>query len=360
MIEKYLENPKYGIYASLLDMQMNSLIGLGRFSEASELLTTINKVFPLYNHNSYTVSKYMICNEVEKAEEILKGQEYDFDTAYNYGKVYSLEGRYEDAKKHFLYAANNHELVNFRNKARENLIKISNYYRLGAYVPRDYKYFKKNGGKLRVADVIYVDELLGEYNAERIEKDSTISSKPYLIWKIIGNKIYAFPMTLINNGGYTLLASKYPNTGVNRYVIPYLLTMEESHVNKIVDHIHAEDFYSIIKSLYHRILINGKDEIINNLAFTNSIARDIWVTEGKVLSIFSKEENAFHNYYVLNIYDNDYKVVEVSLIDGIWQVIGDYMYISRNTYFYDVYNIDIDNKSVIKKQLSDKIKKKIK
>ena len=361
LIDKYINNKNYGIYPFLLDMQMNCLIELGKFKEASEVLTDINRIFPTYNAKSYSVSKYIICNDIDKALNVLNNQEYDYDTAYNLGKVYALQGKYEEAKKHFLYAFQNHELINYREKAKRNINQILNHEQRGAYVPRDYKYFKNNGGTLREGDVIFADEVSIDVNEEKLAGDVSTFKKPYLIWKIVKDKIFTFPLSLQSNNLYSLQASKYPNTGINRYVVPYVVVINEDKVNKIYDHLIKEDFDNIKRSVYRRIISNGESDIKSNLCYINSVMRNFNINIGDILCYFDEEKHLFNNYLVLSIYDNDYKVVKVVYNNNVWSCVDNICLISREDKVYDVYKINLDridtnNNDIREKILAKKLK----
>lgn len=240
-IDLYLSDANNGVFALLLDMKMNALIYLSRLSEASSLLDLITKYFPDYNSKRYIASKYILCGEIEKAEYYLLADDYDADIAYNLGKIYLKEGNFELAKKHLKYAIENHNQEIYQIKAKKLYIKINNFFRYQAFVPKNYKYYKHLGGKVFCGDVIYTNKLLLDFNQEKIEEDNYALRKPYLIWKIKENKILCLPLTLSCNDYFCLPGSNYPNIGKNRYVLPYMVLTLEENICDIVDHIHEED-----------------------------------------------------------------------------------------------------------------------
>ena len=358
LIEKYLSDKNNGIFGQILDMYMNSLIEVGRFKDAVKVLEALNKVFPTYNEDYYTLSKYMMCNELDKAEAILLKNPNDPDNAYNLGRVYSLEGKYEEAKKYFLFTANNHESEEYRNKAREQLIKISNYYRLGARVIMDYQYFKKQNKKLGPKDVIYVSKVTDTYNAKRLENDKNISHKPFVIWRIVGDKIYAFPMCLYRDASYALLASRYPNIGLNRYFGSCLVVINEEDVCKVYDQVHDDDFDNSLISVYHAMCRQKPEDMQENMVFMQSMMRQKDINVGDVLCYYNHNEDKYHYYYIVHI-DVDYFIgVPVSTKFENFQVLGDITFIERGKPVYEVYHVDNETKKAVETNIKEKASRK--
>ena len=352
LIEEYLDQDRVGVYPQLLDMYINSLMELGLFEYATRMLEAMNKLFPGYNQSYYTSSMYLKCNEVLKAEKVLLASEKNPDNSFNLGKVYLLEGKYDKARACFMETANKHEEEEFRNKAREQLIKISNYDRLGSYIMRDYRYFKNHGGKLREKDIIYVSKVDHQYNAHRIDSDKVVSHKPYLIWKISGSKIYAIPTSLHPDADYAILAKRYPNIGLNRYANSYMVLIHEEDVCKIYDHLQDEDFAKIQISVYHAMCRGDEESLKDNSIFMDAIMRSFDVKKGDVIRYFDYNNKKYDNYYVLDVTIDSYEVVKISSKFEDYHVLGTKEVIPRNQYVYDVVKID--------KEIKDKIESEIK
>ncbi len=336
-IDQYIAN-NYGIFDYLLDMKMNCLIKLGQYNEAISLLDFITKYYLERNTLNYLASKYMICGEIEKAQELFKQVSYDGDAAFNLGKVSSLKGEYDTAKKHFLYAAHNHNDSNFRDKARFELIRISNYERLGSYVQRDYNYYKKQGGKLRNGDVVYVSNVSKEVNAQKFAEVYNFANKPYLIWKIVNNRVYAFPLTIEYTPGYTFTAHNYPNISMNRYVQDYLVIIDENDVIRIADHIQDNDFKCMVINLYH-LMLKNIEQYDGNIAFINSVSRSFVINQNDIISILN-DNKEIRYYLVLKVLDDSFEVIEIIKNNNDVTTIGNSLLISKSKHLYNVQHLD--------------------
>ena len=358
LIDKYLSNKDYGVYAKLLDMKMNCLINLGRFQEASSILTLINKIYPGVNYPNYNAYNYIICNEIEKALQILLDSPYNAEIAFNLGKVYMLMGEYKKALEHYRYVIEHHQVLSYQDKARDELEKINNYNKFCAYIPRDYKYFKKNGGRLRIGDVIYTNSVSYNINAEYVRSEKSIPRKPFLIWKMLGQKIYAFPLTLKRNDIGVLKGQNYANVGVNRYFVPNLVMISEEDVHRIYDHIGHRDFENMIRNIYRSIVCDGEDAINRNNIFVNSIHQNYNVNIGDIVSYYDKEGKSINNYYIIGKNEEDYLAAQIMLENNVWNVISDISFISKSNYIYNLYQIDDRTKESIDKQLSNKVLRK--
>ena len=152
-------------------------------------------------------------------------------------------------------------------------------------------------------------------------------------------------MTLNDNGGYTIMAYRYPNVGVDRYVQDYLVVINEEHIVKIYDHLQLIDFESLLISLYHTFLKKNNIEK-EDMAFINSMSRFYAnkVAKNKIISYYDIENNCLNYYLVIDILDDEYELVKIENVDGKINITSNLLHLPKSEYIYSIQENNFDKK----------------
>ena len=244
-LEQYLKIKKFGFYDELFDIYINCQINLGYFENAGKNVNLMNKVFSKFYSEYDLITKYIICGMMDKAKELISNNKLCILDYYYIAKTCFLWGYHEEAKElfnHFLTISNDPH----RNKSvKDYLRKIKLYENnKNVFVETDYLNFKKNGNKLEPGHIIYTEKLLDIYKENISSTDPKKEKRPYMIWKIVNDKIYAFPVSSkIYKDSFNILRTKYyPNYTYDRKVKENLVCIEDKDVIKIIDKVNKKDY----------------------------------------------------------------------------------------------------------------------
>lgn len=303
-INKYLEDKENGIFDSFLLNYILCLIKLGYFNEAKKQIETANHLFPYLKQTSQMVQFHILCNELDKANEILKENNYHAIDYYHIAKSFYNIGDYKEAQTYFSKAKEMGLDAFYEEKCMKYGKMIQNFLNDNKFIKIDYKYFKKNNHALEPGYIIrgFVEE-------EKYRKiDPKYDKRTYLIYKIEGEKIYVFPVTdktKTNNGykiGYVLYEQDYQNFDGDRTVKNRVVTIKENKVESVVERITPEDLALTIKSVYRGTLIHETNQIQKeNKKFINEMKESFEIEKNDILAVFNKEDRKLHFYYITSI-----------------------------------------------------------
>ena len=327
-LDLYFNTKGFGIYDELLDIYINCQISLGMIENASKNLKLMKKIFPKFYTKSDLIIKYITCGKTNEAKKMLPKIHFALDYYY-IAKKYFLCGLYGEAEEIFAYFIS---ISNDRFKvqsAKEYLRKIKQYQiNPNVFHETDYLHFKLNGGKLEPGHIVYAEKLLDVYKENIGNTDPKKENRPYMIWKIIDDKIYAFPVSSKINNQRTcvLYHQKYPNYTYNRKVKTNLVCIEEKDVERVMDKVMDEDYNQIINHLYHSISLMHDIPKQSTKFFMDTMTKELRIKKHDVISINDFNSKSKKLYFIIDI-DNKkkkYKVIEIKfknketieLVDG--------------------------------------------
>lgn len=251
LIEKYISIKDNGIYDMLLNLYIDCQIKLGLLDEANKNLNLMEQLFPNFYTNYELALKYANCCNLKKLEEILKTNEFKDAEYYMIGRYCFENTSYDLASKIFEFLIKTSTDEKIVNSSTERL-RIINIYKnnTNIFPSQMYSCFKYHGNTLEPGHVVLVCKLREEYQENDCFEDSKILNRPYMIWKIVDKKIYAFPITTRKDKfRYTISKNNYPTRDSDRYLKDRVVCLNIDDVTTVIDKITEEDYNNAIESL---------------------------------------------------------------------------------------------------------------
>lgn len=316
-IEKYLKSKDHGVFDYLLSIYIESLIKLGRLEDAYKNVELMREYFPTYYSDYDLAIKYSECGKKEKLEEILSNGKISDHSYYYLARNCFYNGHYDKALELFNLYLKGSEVEEMKVKKVNEFIRKLKLYKENKDVFREmsYSYFKSIGNKLEPGYVIYVDRLRNEFKENYFNTDPKSEIRPYMIWKIIDGKVYAFSLsTKIRNTRKGILKKEdYPVRNFDRVARSDMVCLRESDVNSVIDKISYEDYEEIIGNIYRSVSMQKDVPKKSVQFFIKTITSEISVSKNNVLVIKDLEKNKKRFYYVVELDYNKkkYKVIEL-------------------------------------------------
>ena len=341
VFEKYLSHG-YGVNPYLAIMYLHSLISLKYFDKAYNLTKKYEESGYLYDKELKRL--YLRCYKPEDVVRIPINKGEVISYFYTIA-AYILMGNIEEAKILIEEASQleeGYKVSAFRKK-------IYNYEYRNAFLETEYNYFIDNGNELEERHIVYLkDAPLFNYN---IMNDEKAFNRPYMIWKIEGDRLHLFPLTSkCKDYFYKLYSQKYPNSEYDRGIKPNSCITTKDNVLSVADKVLEDDYNSILYNMYYSIYfasLNGKTEFkYSNKTFINSFMKE--VEKYDILEYIDNDDRKF--YYVLDCLTNKYKVVEVNFREK--KVIGaKEKTIYKDKLIYKVFKISAEEKNIFNQQI---------
>lgn len=315
LFNQYLNIPNAGIYDELLDIYTSSLIKLGYLEEAKKNVELMKSMFPYYYDNRGLALKYIACDMEEELKELLQRQKFEGKDYYVFGKNCFYNGQYYMANILFDMASRSETVSN---KNLHDYIRRIKIYESNPEVFKALSYykFKSLGNQLEPGYAIRTSIVRDKYGCNKDNDDPMKSQRPYLIWKIIDNLIYAFPLASKIRGnyldGHILSSGKYLNYPYDRRLKDKLVCIKENDVEFVDDKIDEEDFKLAIESMYNICCYNQIIPRNQIRRFMTVMAQEIGVEPNDVITVNDNEEKT--TYFVLDRND-DKKVYEVIRVE---------------------------------------------
>lgn len=363
-IDKYLQLEGIGIFDNLLNIYIECQIRLGLLDKAYENVEILRKLFPKYYSNLNLVINYSRCCKVDRVSEMLSNCKFGVDDYYDIACNCLFNGNKDKAKELFNYYILVTDNKVKKKQAERNLRLIRLYENNGnVFEEMKYSYFKSKGYKLKPGYVVYVDRLRNEFKENKVNTDNKCMRRPYMIWRIIDNKIYAFPIsTQIRNSRTCILRKEnYPARNFDRVVKNEVVCLEERDVYDVIDKIRVSDYDNIIRDIYFSICMNHNIPKETTEFFMNMIKREMGIKVNDIIIVPDSLQGKKRYYYVIdfNSKKQKYKVIEV-LNNGMkdFEVIGkEIINISVETPILNVIKLDVDKREKILEKISSNLKK---
>lgn len=255
---QYVSLKNIGINDVLLNIYAKSLENLQFLEEALKIYQIKQDYFHMIHDDLKIIYLAMRLDKLELATEIIKRllfqEKNNFYYNYLYGKILLLNGDKEEAKKRFEICKNETQEI-FYEKVQIYLKRLENNdeFKMG------YQSFLKKGKKLELGHIVTVKKRIEYINEDELNNDEKSINRPYLIWKIEKDFVYAFPTTSkITKFDYSIFPSKYKNISTILTCKDNVCKISKSDIASVVEKIDAVD--------YHNLLLYVYDEIMHNLA----------------------------------------------------------------------------------------------
>lgn len=315
-IEKYLSISHNGVYDMLLNMYIDCQIKLGLLDEAAKNLDLMVKHFPnFYKDKNYELAlRYASCCRDNKVREILSNIKFKDEELYMIGK-FCFDNTCFDLAYELFDMCSNSTSKKVSENAKRNLRLLSIYKSNGSNVfhSQTYGCFKYHGNVLEPGHVVISCLIRDEYKENTGYSDLKSIERPYMIWKIEGSKIYAFPLTTrLDKYRYVISSDNYPSRDVDRCIKDRLVCLKEHDITTVIDKITDKDYIKSIDSVYASICNTQKGYWTEDIKdFMNTLLPTREVNVGDIIIV--NTSCGMRYYFVLDVdtLDDGYKVLEV-------------------------------------------------
>ena len=322
LLDEYFELENVAITDKILDIYIECLINLGKIDNAKKYISLMIEIFPKY-YNSYHLGiRYCQCKDIDKLREIINLDDLHGEDLYYLGKMCYYNQYYDEAIMLFNKFLLESKNKNLNNETREYLSKIRLFSnQKNVFREESFLSFKLNNKNLEPGYVVHVDKVRYREDID----DPKCDKRPYMIWKIDGDKIYCFPIasTINKEYEYILYSKNYPNIGFDRIVKDNLVCISCKDVTKVIDKINDNDYETVIQNIYKSICCSNERKKRNQL-FINSILKGFNIDTYDILSIYDVILKKRRLYFIIDkdIKNKKYKTIEIKYNNGEFEIIN--------------------------------------
>ena len=315
-IENYFNMDSIGIFDRLMNIYIDCLIKLGRLNDAYKNLELMLNMYPYYYSVFDMIIKYIDCCKEDKVNELLENNMFSIYEIFYIARRCYFNGIYDKSLELFKYFVENSNSEFKNGSALEYIRKIELYKENSKlFLDVSYSYFKSMGCKLEPGYIICVDKVLDYYKENEFNDDPKISKRPYMVWRIEGNKIYAFPIsTQVKREKDDILKKEdYPVRNFDRVALTGMVCLRENDVLTVIDKVNKEDYQEIINALYRSVCCMKDVPKVATQYFVKKMTEELVVLENDVIVVRDIQKKKQKYYYVIekDKNRNKYKVIEL-------------------------------------------------
>lgn len=361
-LEQYLETENVGIFDWLLDIYIQCQIKLGYNESASKNIDLMNKLFPYNYDETKTAVRYVECGDMEKFNNHMLDRHLLDEDYYVIAKTCFYNDQHQIAKELFNKFISSSENNLLTKSAKEYVRKIEAYKNdPTAFIETKYTNFKLKGQNLLPGHVIYIKRLRKNYEINKYSTDPQPEFRPYMVWRVIDQKIYAFPLTSkIKEGNqYAIYHQNYHSYAFDRTIKDTLVCIHENDIQKVIDKITEQDYNILTQNLYRLGCLYPESSKSIRL-FMDTLLKEIDVKIGHIILISDFENKIIRHFFVLDIdkENKQYKTLEIEkLKNGYLKLIkNDLINIDMSTYVLDSIQPNNEQTIMLKQQLPSEFK----
>lgn len=314
---------------------------LSKFDESYKILKTMEPLANKYKLTSRIAWGYYINNKPKDTIRMLKQMKFLNDTnAYLLAKAYMLDGNYLEAKCTLNNILYDFPHTTIRYKVEDMLTILSNHTKYHMPLEMAYDSFKDNEFKLEKGHIVYLKNNIFP-NKKYMSKG--YHRRPFLIYKIEGDKLYLFPLTKNPiNKTFVLKEHKYPYIGFDRYIVPDIYITTLSNVLSVKDKIYDSDYENALKYLACKIynVRNKEDETVKD-SYSDVYGKP------KIFDVivdYTPETKERRFYFVIGFTIDGYKVVEIDFKTK--EAISNIMIYPDNRFIYSIKKLEDEERSI--------------
>lgn len=301
-IKKYIYDLNGGIFEELLKIYILCQIRLGYYDEARKNVELLTKWFPRYQNSRKLAIMYAAAGMEKELTNLLNhNPNLDDATYYLLANYCFFNQQYKVALRLYFYLRNNSKCEHYVNEARD-YIKRTNKYLEDESIFREcfYSKFKYNGNELEPGHIVYVKGILSNNN------DPKKDNRPYMIWQINEDRIYAFSVTTKTNRGYKLYAQNYKNRKFDRKIRNNIVCFKREDVTKVIEKVNEKDYHLVLNQIYQSLYFCAKLSNISSNFIKEYANQNLNPKVGDVI-VHCNHTKDFKYFYVFDVDKNSGK-----------------------------------------------------
>lgn len=357
LMNSYLKIDGVGIYDKFLDKYIYCLIKLDLIDEALKNIEKMIELFPDYFDDSFLAFNYIKCGCYEKAESILKHADLTDKQYFKTAHTYMLYGQIDLAKKYYSKCLEITDDSELKRNSKEKIDRLTLCVQRNLFIQQSYNYFKRNNGVLKPGYVIYSNYIDFDFQIG----DYKFSKRPYMIFKIEEEKIYAFPLTTkinrdwqFNHTSYIIYSQNYLNFDGDRRLKDWVTCINENTIHSVYEIISNYDYNNLMKNMYYIMIRNKVDNNGYNQIFMENYINNLNIHSDDILIVYDKENRKIEFYYLVVDNNTSYYGLPVKKEGQSYIIMSTIpILIEKNKSIRDVIKLTEEEKLEIKKQLPD-------
>ena len=308
--EIYEEISNGNVSESILFDYFIALVKIGEFEKAYIVLNNLRTLYHKYIDEFLLTIMLLRCNKFTEAKSIVDNTSFNGNQLFKIGVTFYSIGQYKLSRK-TLEEARVEGFSNHYDELYEKLLGIiQEHNKTGKYISMNYEYFIQNN-ELKPGDIIYVSDVDEEYK----KKDSHALNRTYMVWKIKGRTIYAFPMTTKipeDIRCYKLFRQNYLNFNSDRTVKSDIVKTSVGNVQKVQERLTEEDYNNVLSNIYSGIIVLGDEKRYQETRFfMDEMYNKFQVEKNDIIVAYKREEKKAKNYFVVDQDDNYLYCIEL-------------------------------------------------
>lgn len=326
-IEEYFAIPGVGIYPHLLQIYIICLIRIGLVYTASDYIGLTNKLFPGYFNPAKLATLYSACHQTDIVRDIIDNNFFTRGELFTIAKECFYNAQYKLARKLFEKCLVDYKIDHITKGVQEFLQRIDEYEKVSATVWTNYADFKDKGNILEPGHIVYVRELSNKFELNRNNEDPKKDKRPYMVWQITEDCIYAFPLAKAKPGmdRYVLFHQHYPDCDFDRAIKDRLVVFEEKDIMRVVGKVNAKDYRILLDNMYSLICFRNNMPKTDIAYFMEEQKAKMNIGVNDVIALFDNEIRQKRLYFIISIDEKNkkYHTIEVVLSgDKSFKVVG--------------------------------------
>lgn len=297
--EIYEEISKGNVSESILFDYFIALVKIGEFEKAYSVLNNLRTLYHKYIDEFLLTIMLLRCNKFTEAKSIVDNTNFNGNQLFKIGVTFYSIGQYKLSRK-TLEEARVEGFSNHYDELYEKIINIINKHnKTGKYISMNFEYFIQNN-ELQPGDIIYVSDVDEEYK----KKDSHALNRTYMIWKIKGRNVYAFPVTTKipeDIRYYKLYKQNYLNFNSDRVVKSDIVKISKGSIQKVQERLTQEDYNNVLSNIYSGIIVLGDEKKYQEKSlFIDEMYNKFQVEKNDVIVAYKREKQSAKNYLVVD------------------------------------------------------------
>lgn len=309
--DKYLRFVKEDIrlnsiveYETIL-CEIKLLINIREYEKAHTIIKKLEKQIDKYDIAEDICRLYLRCFKPIDAERIYFSKKTQIKDKLLLIEIYLLQGKIKEANQAIEKCLETPLTPYEQDKIRWLKKCIDNNTKYGAFIEIEYSSFIKQGNKLQKGHIVFLKK---SPDTNKLN-DPKKGNRPYMIWKIEGDKVYMFSVsTNCKKRDYKLLNQKYPNSLGDRVITDSLYQTTINNILSVKDKVLESDYHAILKNIFKNNYYYP-ERATSKIKFMKEYVGEPQIND--IIEYINPQTRELHHFLVIGKEKMGYIVIEV-------------------------------------------------